>query len=44
MSEAPKNENLDEAKRIMERLVKTPPTPHESKDKGKDSPSKKETE
>jgi hypothetical protein len=38
MTETPEDKDMDEAKRIMERLVKMPPKPHDSgkKDKSQD--------
>ncbi len=42
MADTEKRDDLDETKRIMERLVKTPPKPHEGKEKPKDGDKSKD--
>ena len=40
MTNTPKDKDMDETKRIMERLVKTPPDPKGGKPKEKSDPKK----
>ncbi|WP_457155720.1 hypothetical protein [Mesorhizobium sp. P5_C1] len=44
MPETPKDKDLDETKRIMERLVKTPPNPKAKPEKHEAKPQKDKTD